>query len=195
MSVTTLSLAKSFLQIAHSAQHDVIQMLLDAVESEIETVCTVRLASQTVTELLTSDRNESQTFPRFWNAGGNGSTILIPTKRPVTALTSVIDVDGGNVTIPCRVQNNLIYRADATPIAQPMIFPAGINRYQVTYTAGFATFPAALTSLILRLVHLDYTARSGEMASSEGGVSRTFTDRMKLLQAVQNVFNQSQVFF
>lgn len=190
MSVTTLQLAKDWLQIKHTAQDAVVQMLLDGAESELEKLLNVLFSSQTITEDLTADTSELPLYPNPRFNISNGCQYLMPTKRPVTAVASVKDHRNDDADMPFLLKDDLLFSADQTGSLQFGVWPAGINRYQAIYTAGYAALPGGLTRAVLMLVSMDYAARGGETTLTGAGQSQVFRSREDLLKSVERDFSR-----
>lgn len=181
--IIDLATAKAFLMVGHTAQDAVIQILCDAAEEFLATHLGVKFGSSAVEEDLD---------------GGMG--ILLPSSRPVTALTvqsgqtypTVIDRITGDLIVVALIGKGRIVRADpgtGVPWLQPTVydlsmqqnrwaywtrFMDGMGRYRADYTAGYATCPAMLKQAALELVTRSYRARGAEMSSGAKGASIQF---------------------
>ena len=193
MSVVTLALAKSWLQIAHTAQDDVVQMLLNGVEDELSKLLHLSFTSRTVTEDLGVEATEFPSQQNAFRRVGTGVSVLLPTVKPVTALTTILDRYASDAAAYGIVQDDMIYRSDDALRVAAGTFAAGPKRYRVTYTAGYSALPDGLTRAVLMLVDNDYRARGGEMSASAGGVSKTFRSRPELLKSISAQYSRASV--
>jgi hypothetical protein len=154
MSVTTLAVAKEYLQISHNAQNVVIQLLIDGAEQFISGHLGIELATDDFEEDLPG-----------------GEQYLWPTKRPVTEVESVVDRWNDDLAMDCElVGDGRIRRADEN--GQPLgDWPAGDRRFHVKYSAGLEAVPIPIQIATLQLVSRAYQARSGESSNSIAGAN------------------------
>jgi len=187
MSVITLAQAKEHLQIAHTAQDNVLPLYIDGVESFLAAHLGVGFASAVRTERL-----------------DGGSGFLLPNVRPVTVLTSVTDKISAQVIPAVLMGDGRFVRADATgnPLMrsefyesgigsgdwpQAALWTPGLRRFECVYTAGHAALPPMLKLAILTLVGRAYQARAGEAGANAGGASVNFGEflRSDVMQMVK----------
>lgn len=157
MSVVTLALAKEFLEITHSAQDNVIQLLIDGAEEFLAKRCRVHFASAEYVEDL-----------------DGGYEYLFLGHRPATEVESVVDLWTENEEYSSLlVGDGRLMRADSAgkPLGD---WPKGIRRFRATYTAGFATMPAPVKQAVVMLVRRAYEARGGESSLAAAGASMNF---------------------
>jgi hypothetical protein len=175
MSTLTLALVKEFLEIGHSKQDNVIQLLIDGAETFLENWLGVRFTSASRIEDL-----------------DGGGEYLLANLRPVTAVASVKDLWNGEAAMACRlVGDGRILRADATgrPLGE---WTQGVRRYRATYTGGYASVPAPVKQAALQMVYRAYQARASEASNSVAGASTTWgalfdSDMMKMVMPFRRV--------
>jgi len=154
MSIVTLALAKEFLEISHSAQDNVVQALIDGAEEFLARHLGVVFTSAARVEDL-----------------DGGELYLYPTLRPVTALTSVVDLWSENAAYSAKVIGDTRLER-ATAAGRPLgNWPEGSKRFRATYTGGFAAMPAMVKQAVLMMVKRAYDARGGEGSIGAAGVS------------------------
>jgi len=157
MSTVTLVLAKEFLEISHSAQDNAIQAMLDGAEDWLARYLGVALASATRTEDL-----------------NGGDLYLLPNIRPVTALTSVVDLFSDDEPYTAMVEGEgRLFWADSVGRSLGR-WPAGFKRFRAVYTGGFATMPKSLQLGVLMLTKRAYDARGGEKSLGAAGASMSW---------------------
>jgi hypothetical protein len=182
-----LATAKAYLMIGHTQQDTIVQILADGAESFLSTY----LGSAFTSTVFAEDID-------------GGLATLLPTNRPVTALTiqagqtypTVVDRVTGDLIVVSLIGKGRIVRADpntGVPWLQPNIydlsmqqyrwaywtrFMEGVRRYHADYTAGYAvgTAPPLLKQAALQLVYRAYHARGAEMNSGAKGASVGFGD-------------------
>jgi hypothetical protein len=157
MSIVTLALAKEFLEITHTAQDNVVQMLLNGAEDYLSKRLGVHFASSEYIEEV-----------------DGGAEWLFLKHLPVSAVESVVDLWSDDAELSCKLINNsrLIY-ADAVGVPLGK-WPKGERRYRVTYTAGHAAMPDIVKTVVCMLVRRAYEARGGEASVSAAGASMNF---------------------
>ena len=174
MSTVTLALVKSWLQIGHTAQDDVIQLMIDGAESFLAQYLNVKFTSEDYEEDLDSVlENEFQRDPAYGFASpllGNGASFLIPGNRPVTAIESILDLQDNNAARDFRQQGDLLAYTDAQGNFLGT-WPPGLKRFRVSYTAGYDadTIPAVVKQAVCMLVARTYAARDGQNAMAATG--------------------------
>ena len=160
MSLLSLADAKQWLQISHTAEDTVLQILLDATEQEIGRRTAIAFGSASYVE----------------DFEGN-TTALFPSWHPVTAVASVIETDSNtNYTsyIEWRrggssdtTDGGYIYRTDGD------IFYLADNPtpWRVTYTAGYTalTLPAQVKMLVFDWMKRQFDNRGGKLLHSGSG--------------------------
>lgn len=156
MSVVTLALAKSALMVSHTAQDAYIQAILDGAEEWVAKYLDVALIRATFTEDL-----------------DGGELYLWPANRPISAVTSVTDLIGGDA-FPFLLENGSRIRWNSNPVWDLPRWPVGIARWRVVYAAGYATLPPGVQMGILALVSRAYNARGGELSQSADHASINF---------------------
>lgn len=152
MGILSIDTAKQFLQVAHSAEDDVIQILLDSAEELVcrETGIYLHAGSGAVEELL-----------------DGGCQALLPTKLPILSVTGVYDTWSDDEAVDdllfseVRVMRKYAYQW----------FAVGVKRWKVKYAAGYAatTVPAGLKQIFLDLVYRGYTNRGSKGHQSAAG--------------------------
>ena len=177
MSVTSLALVKEYLMISHSAQDNVIQMMIDGAEDFLKAELGIELASASYTEnlpLANGPLDTSAWYVQPWMS--TGDMHLTPTHQPCTAVASVTDLynpDSDPYTF--TLINGLIHWTDENGIPYGR-WPQGVARFQVVYTAGLATVPAVITEAVCALVKRRYDSRSGETGTGASGATQTWSD-------------------
>jgi uncharacterized phiE125 gp8 family phage protein len=153
MSTITLAQAKEHLEVGHTGQDTVVQMLIDGAEDWVERHCGVLLTSQSVTDDL-----------------DGGTAILWPRHKPVTAVSSITDLKATADTITyLLVGDSQIWRADDDGNRLDSKWGAGHSRWRAAYTAGFSTVPAGLKGALLQLIYRAYHRRGGVRSQTGGG--------------------------
>lgn len=166
--LVTLSEAKAYTRVTSSSEDTLMQTLLDGAESFVEQHGGVSLTSSSFTD----------------NVAGGG-TLLIPSRHPVTAVSSIVDEwaseteaeDSYEITEDYmgirRVVSGLSYFLD-----NPSKWGRGLGRYTVTYTAGYDgethTAPASLKTAVLELVARHYRLRGGQTGENAQNLNITF---------------------
>lgn len=156
MSTVTLALAKQALMISHTAQDTFIQALLDGAEDWIARHLGVALSSAARQEDI--DGGDLYLWPKF---------------RPVTAVTSVTDLETGTV-YPALLDGETRIRWNLLPRREEPRWPEGVQRFRVVYTAGYTALPAGVQVAILQLVARAYRLRAGQASESVDGASASF---------------------
>ncbi|GMV82118.1 MAG: hypothetical protein AMXMBFR7_33020 [Planctomycetota bacterium] len=167
MSVLLLADAKAWLEVSHSAQDSVIQLLIDGAEDWVSRECGIALASAARQEDL-----------------DGGQPWLYPTFLPITALATVTDLPAATTWPAAVVGENKIARTDE---AGRVLAPGpgdeafrpykegwwgeGAKRWRVNYTGGYASIPPGLKIAIFQLVSRAYHQRSGEGSSAAAGAA------------------------
>jgi len=148
MSIVTVDQVKSLGRIT-TASHDVIlQTIIDAAESFIEEYCDISLTSAEVEESL------------------DGNAIcLYPSRKPVEAVTSVVDTEDTTATFDYGFKAFGIYKLDEE------YWEEGLQRYTVTYDGGYTTPPPALVLAIMTMVLRSYKNFEARESTGEAGVS------------------------
>jgi uncharacterized phiE125 gp8 family phage protein len=161
MSAISLAVAKEFLQISHSAQNNVLQILIDTAEDFVAKHLGVEFSQTSYSEIL-----------------DGGVPYLRPSHQPLVSVTSVVDMFGelGDIDVT-PAGSGLIHYADADG-KRIGPWPEGIARFNLTYTAGYSALPAALKTAVLMLVSRAYNARSGEGSSGAAGASMQLASLM-----------------
>ena len=182
MSTVTLALVKSWLQIGHTAQDDVIQLMIDGAESFLAQYLNLKFTSEDYEEDLDSAlENEFQRDPSFFGSQvlGNGASFLIPNNRPVTAVESVLDLQDNNASLDFRQQGDLLAYTDAQGNFLGS-WPPGLQRFRVSYTAGYDsdTLPAVIKEAVCMLAARKYNARDGQNAMAANGAAVAFGELM-----------------
>jgi hypothetical protein len=156
MSAVLLATAKQFLQISHSSQDTVVQLLIDGAEAWMAQWLGVAFASASHTEDL-----------------DGGELWLWPNYRPVTAVDSVKDNRGNDAELDAiLIGQGRIGRADADGNAlDAAIWPDGVKRWHAKYTAGWATLPTPVQLAVLQLVYRSYYRRGGQAGDGAAGAS------------------------
>ena len=171
VSIVTLALAKEFLEIRHTKQDNVVQLMIDSAEDFI--------AKHLCVEFASAARQE--------DLDGGGAYLLLGF-RPATVLTSVTDRLGSTVMTAALIGDGRVGRADSNgvPLLRPeqlqdfnnavyasnaARWPDGLKRFRVVYTAGHATLPAVLKGAILMMVYRAYQRRGGETSSGAAGMN------------------------
>ncbi len=173
MSLVTLALVKEWIQIAHSQQDNVLQLMIDGAESFLEGLLNIKLTSDEHEEDLDSDpSNDFARDPGFGLSptNGNGAAFLVPSNRPVTAVESVVDLQDEDAEFNFRVQGDLIALTDAD--GNPLgAWPPGLKRFRVSYTAGYDedTVPKTIKLAVCMLVKRAYDARDGQNGINANG--------------------------
>jgi hypothetical protein len=131
MSVVTIAEVKALGRISTSSQDTLLQDLIDSAESFVEEYCDISLTSEEVTESL-----------------DGGSYYLRVSRKPMTVVSSVIDTDDDTVLDSDDYKNVAfgLFQADETQWGQ------GLQRYETTYTGGWAEVPPGLKLAIRQLV-------------------------------------------
>jgi hypothetical protein len=178
MPVIFLADTKPFLELSanNTAQDSVIQLLIDGAHEFVERTCGIKLDSDDREELL-----------------DGGQPFLQPTMRPITELTRVTDMLGGEVGVSAALQGRLVFKADddgnpILPVAGWEVenYPGGSQksnwwdegraRYKVEYVGGYDsdTVPAGLKVLLYQIVRRNYYNREGVASESAAGASKTW---------------------
>jgi hypothetical protein len=156
--IVTPALAKAHLEIAHSVQDAIIQAYIDAAVDWIERECGIGLSSAVVEEQL-----------------DGGDYWLRPSRLPVTDLDTVEDSWSDAADYTAALDGDWrIMRANEDGSEIRALWPAGVKRWTVNYTGGYATLPPGLVLVILQLVGRMYHARAGQASDSGGGMTMNF---------------------
>jgi len=151
--VLVLATVKEMLEISHTAQDTILQIMMDAAESEVEDFLGYDLTSASHTETI----------------DGGGYT-LYPTHRPVTAITSVTDVQTGEVI----AAGDRVLVDDGIELDSGVRWAAGPSgRWQIIYTGGWtdSTRPKKIESVLYDIVYRFYHNRGAKLAQASGGYS------------------------
>jgi hypothetical protein len=152
MSLVTLAVAKKYLQISHSEEDDIIQVLIDSAEEYVsdETGIYFHDGEGEITEDL-----------------DGGELELMPTKRPINSVTGILDTENDNeaTTGWKHTKIRILSETDGT------LWGRGIQRWRVTYDAGYDSnsVPVGIRHAILDLVYRGYTNRGGKGHQSAAG--------------------------
>lgn len=157
MSQVTVAQAKQHLRLSSSAADAILQIYIDACEEWLAHALGVAFTSASKTE----------------RADG-GKDILLLSRKPVTAITSITDkyddstIDADEYFIS---QRGAIRESDQT-----QRWEGGSDRYEVVYTGGYGgtvtgdpALPSGIKLIVLQLVARVYTTRDGR--ASEGSTS------------------------
>jgi hypothetical protein len=159
MSLLSLTTAKQWLQISHTAEDAALQIMLDAIEADVTIRTGAVFGSATYTEDLKH---------------GN---YLWPSYHPITSITSIKNNDTGEVLTGYEWREggagskatNRIWRTTGYK------FYCGTNPlvWRLVYTAGYTaqTVPAGLQGIIMDLLKRAYDNRGGKTSASAGGAS------------------------
>lgn len=161
MSQVTLSLAKEFLEITHSAQDNVVQLLIDSAEEF--------LAKRLGVSFTSIERVEDL---------DGGEEYLFLTHRPATDVESVVDRWSDDAEYGSQlIGDGRLLHADS--VGKPLgNWPKGVRRFRATYNSGFAAMPAPVKEVVIMLVRRAYEARGGESSISASGASMNFAKFM-----------------
>lgn len=136
--LTTLAQVKSWLKLTVETDDTLLETLIEAASSFIESWLSRTLSSTAYTE----------------TRSGQGGVAMLFANYPVTAVESVI-VDGQAkaMTVDYLFDNLAVYltRGDR--------FPNGVMNVQLAYTAGYATIPPAVAQACCELVGKKYRER------------------------------------
>lgn len=175
MSLLTLSTAKQWLQISHTAEDTALQIMLDAIETDVQAYTGTVFGSANYTEDL--------------EAGAH----LWPSFHPITAITSITNRDSeaaytdyawkdGNIV------TNHIWRTNGD------VWFCGTNPkpWRVVYTAGYTslTVPAGLQAIVMDLLKRAYDNRGGKSSASAGGASYSWQNYLDT-DAINRLHNYS----
>lgn len=154
-SVVELALVKSYLQIAHTAQDEAIQALIDGAEEWVAQWLGSPLSATEFTEDLDGGEYELRTR---W--------------RPIIDVTEILDRDDSDAAMDFDLDSNgRILRADTAGSVLRSRWPEGAARYRVSYVAGYEDLPAAIQTAVLMLVSRAYHQRTGETGGTASGVA------------------------
>jgi hypothetical protein len=92
---------------------------------------------------------DPRSFQVTETVSGTGGRSLILTRKKITAVTSVCWLLPGNPTPQPLDVTFISADPKVALITAPKPFVRGTNNFQVTYTAGYATLPSAITQGIL----------------------------------------------
>ena len=159
MSIVTAAEVKSFLEISHTRQDTIIDILIAAVEAEIEKALAIKL--------------ESESRSDYCDGGKEG--LWVPF-HPLTAVTTITDrLNQVNYTGTTYHDEYKIWTAE-----EGELWERGSNRWTVTYTCGFteATLPAGLKLEILNMIHRAYNNRGGIASEGAEGANINYQNFM-----------------
>jgi len=155
MAFVSRATAKSYLQISHAADDDLIDILLEAAQDFVAREAALYLYDGVITTTAVSEDLDG------------GCVSLRPTKLPVLGLTSVLDVENSLVEEEdAKFTSHRILRA-----TDDSVWASGIKRWRANYSAGYGAddFPDALKGVILDLVFRAYYGRGGKSRQSAAG--------------------------
>lgn len=162
MSLITLANAKEFLQIAHSKENIILQIMIDGMESWVQKFCAVKFF-------------EADSAPEIEENVDGGNRNLRPLWHPILGVAKILDRDSANAEISTslwRTNKYKIWHIDET------YWGPGYERYQVTYTAGYnaTSLPPGLKLAMYQLLHRAYNKRGGIMSDSVSGYNEKWED-------------------
>ncbi len=147
--VLVLTTVKQMLEISHTAQDTILQIMMDRAESAVEDFIGYKLTSATHTEDV--------------DGGDYG---LYPTNRPVTSITSVTDNQTGEVIAEgdrVLVDDGIFKDSDLRWTEGPA------GRWRVVYVGGWSTVPKRIAGVLYDVVYRFYHNRGGKVGQSSGG--------------------------
>jgi uncharacterized phiE125 gp8 family phage protein len=141
--LTTVAAVQSYLGIPNTQDATLIQSLVTAASTLIQSLLGYQVASGTYTE----------------TRHGHGKESLVFGNTPVTAVSSVIVC--GNAIAPATSWGQAGYLFDETALylSGGLRFDRGFRNIQLAYTAGYAAVPADLAQACNELVGLRYGQR------------------------------------
>jgi hypothetical protein len=175
MSTLDLDLVREYLQVGHSGQDTVIQLLIDAAE-------------EWAARWLGCDLEQAQHTEDV----DGGQLYLAPTHRPLVEITSVTDRQTDDEYDAAEV-GDLIARANADGVPlDDTLWPEGLARWRVVYYGGWADVPEGIKLGLLQLIGRAYQQRSGEASGSAAGVATNWqalagSDILALLRPYQRI--------
>jgi len=144
MSVVTVAEVKALGRISGTNQDTLVQDLIDSAESYVEAFCQIKLTSEASSEDL-----------------DGGGYYLLPSRKPVTAVTSVAE-DGEAVDADdYGFEEFGLFRDDEYQ------WTAGKQLFAVTYTGGYVDVPAALKIAIRQMALRGYINFEAKESSDE----------------------------
>lgn len=163
-----LSEAKAYTRVTSSSEDTLMQTLLDGAEAFIEQYGGVSLSSVSFTENLQG-----------------GGTLLIPSRHPVTAVSSIVDEWAGETEASDSYEITEDYMGIRRVISglswflgNPSKWGRGLGRYTVAYTAGYDgdthTAPTSLKTAVLELVARHYRLRGGQTGENAQNLNITY---------------------
>jgi len=155
MSAVELTLVKSYLQIAHTAQDEALQALIDAAEEWLAKWLGTPLEATEYTEDL------------------DGGEYTLRTRwQPIIDVAEILDRLDEDAEMDFTLgAGGAIQRADTAGSLLNSRWPEGAGRYRVSYTAGYEDLPAGVQLGVLMLVSRAYHQRTGETGGSAAGVA------------------------
>lgn len=159
MSVTQLTMAKSYLQVSHSNDDPLIQLLLDSCEEYVERLCSIALVSAHWHEYL-----------------DGGGVALWPAHCPIRSITRIYDEEG-----MCDVDESVYFLRRNNQIVQDADtrWELGRGRWRVYYVGGYGGdlgIPAGLSLAILTLVRRVYDNRGGRTTENASNWSVSWSE-------------------
>ena len=149
MSLLELATVKEYLQISHSVEDAVIQIMTDSCEQWVSGVCSIRFAEDLDDEIT--------------EVVDGGGLMLSPTKRPILSVTSITERGASAEASSLYAYNRMgIWRTSGERWTE------GRGEWTVVYTAGYdeLTLPATVKLVVLKMISRAYSNRQDK--SNEG---------------------------
>ncbi|MEW2635259.1 hypothetical protein AB0903_27345 [Streptomyces sp. NPDC048389] len=149
------------------------ELLIDLAAGEIDDVTGQPLEQSTNTETLDSPTRQAP-WPQ---APGTGSHTLILPRWPVTDVTSVtlLNDDEDDEVLEVGKDHDFTWSAAGTLTRVNGWWPTHDQSVQVVYTAGYATIPAGVKRIVLRMAAAAWGNPTLLASESLGDHSRSFS--------------------
>lgn len=153
MSLISTAEVKEFLQITHSAQDAVIQILIDGFEEWLKENLGITVHDAATAPVTTEDLQ-------------GGGAHLYPTVKPIVSVTSITDITTGNTVDEYSHDQMTIWQNNNSNWVDTRV-----KSWRVVYRGGYttSTVPKGLKMLMLDAIFRAYRNRGGKATESAAG--------------------------
>lgn len=146
----TIGTPKQMLQISHTKEDALLQIMLNAAQKIVSEACQVAFVED----------GESSTFTEDIDGGEMN---IWPSYLPISSITSIYDTDGEDYVDTSDYTHNGVRIFDP----DEAVWGSGLKRYRVIYVAGYTalTLPGEYADIMLRIFAHKYHNRDAPLTA------------------------------